>query len=89
MLPNWESAPQNQPRANVAIVVLDGAAASIGGIDRCGVGVASTLPVGSVLAVQPKENATITTRTIAIITKNPPTSVPALFIANLISFRLV
>jgi len=32
MLPNRESGPQNQPKANVAVSVLVGAAASIGGI---------------------------------------------------------
>jgi len=31
-LPNWESEPQNQPRANVAVSVCVGAAASIGGM---------------------------------------------------------
>ena len=31
-LPNWDSTPQNQPRANVAVSVLVGAEASIGGI---------------------------------------------------------
>jgi hypothetical protein len=31
MLPNWESDSQNQPRPNVAVSVLAGAAASMGG----------------------------------------------------------
>jgi hypothetical protein len=32
MLPNRESGPQNQPRANVAVSVLVGTEASMGGI---------------------------------------------------------
>jgi len=32
MLPNRESGPQNQPRAKVAVSVMAGATASIGGI---------------------------------------------------------
>jgi hypothetical protein len=31
MLPNWESGPQNQPRAKVAVSKVLGAAVSIGG----------------------------------------------------------
>jgi len=32
MLPNWESGPQNQPKAKVAVLVPSGTAASMGGI---------------------------------------------------------
>ena len=39
MLPNRESGPQNQPRAKVAVSVLTGAAASMGGIILVGVAV--------------------------------------------------
>jgi hypothetical protein len=36
MLPNRESGPQNQPRANVAISVLAGVARSMGGLMALG-----------------------------------------------------
>jgi hypothetical protein len=38
-LPNWESGPQNHPKAKVAVSKVKGAAASMGGmVDREGAG---------------------------------------------------
>jgi hypothetical protein len=37
ILPNRESGPQNQPKAKVAVSVLAGAAASIGGLMALGI----------------------------------------------------
>ena len=54
-LPNRESGPQNQPRANVAVSVSTGAAASIGGIVCFGIIVFSFSAVSVVL--QPIINA--------------------------------
>jgi len=36
MLPNWESGPQNQPKAKVAVWILAGADLSMGGTNPLG-----------------------------------------------------
>jgi hypothetical protein len=53
MLPNRESGPQNQPNAKVAVSVLVGAAASMGGIAVRGT--ASVISVSIFLLVKPKK----------------------------------
>jgi hypothetical protein len=53
MLPNRESGPQNQPSANVAVSVLVGAAASMGGIAVRGT--ALLVSVSIFLLVKPKK----------------------------------